>query len=105
LDRALISQSRPPWNSFSLRSREFKLISQLGTPVPDKFYWITKDPYEQKNVIGDFPILSRYYRLKLQDQIEQLKREGSRMPRPPKGSQIIDEDAREQLRALGYVDN
>lgn len=68
----------------------------------DELYDLQKDPGEQKNLLGDRPILAAFLRAQLMERRDGFRKaaEGRKIEQA-----VIDESARENLKALGYLDH
>ena len=85
---------------YGIRSDEFKYIYHAqGRRSEDEFFHLVSDPNERVNVIQEFPISSGYYRAELKKTLKQLERFRS----AAKQNAVIDQEAEEELKALGYA--
>jgi arylsulfatase A-like enzyme len=66
----------------------------------EEMYNLQADPLEKNNVVKLEPVRAGYYRSQLLGRISQIKKSG----RWKVEQAVIDESARENLKALGYVD-
>lgn len=102
-DRLLISHNSM-LSSVALRSRRLKFVINHGEEVSQELYRLDMDPQELHNVASEFPIASWTMHMVLQRQLDSLNLQGQRMRGGQERRAVIDEEMREQLHALGYVD-
>lgn len=102
-DRLLISHNSR-LSSVALRSRRLKFVINHGEPASQELYRLDRDPQELHNVASEFPIASWTMHMILQRKLDSLNLQGQRMRGGQDRRAVIDEEMREQLRALGYVD-
>jgi len=101
-DRMMVSETSSQ-DAYALRSREFKYIHYRSDAGKAEFYHLLSDPGEKRNVIGEYPALSSYYRSVLLNLLDENKVLASRLNAGPEATAVIDAETEEELRALGYV--
>lgn len=102
-DRLLISHNSM-LSSVALRSRRLKFVINHGDEAGQELYRLDTDPLELHNVTSEFPIASWAMHMILQRKLDSLNLQGQRMRGGQERRAVIDEEMREQLHALGYVD-
>jgi arylsulfatase A-like enzyme len=103
-ERFLFCRSEGADAAYALRSEQFKYIEYVNKSRPQEFYSLAKDPAEKKNLTNEYPILSGFYGVELQKTragIAGLSKEFQHLA--PKEI-VMDEQTKEELRALGYLD-
>jgi arylsulfatase A-like enzyme len=85
---------------YSRLDANYKYIADLIYNV-EELYDLSKDPGETKNLFAAHPVIARYYRSRMLGQI--LVSRGL-SGRNKTERAVIDEAARENLKALGYLD-
>ena len=102
-ERLLLAVCEGDRPAYALRSTNFKYIQYQKRRFPDEFYHLERDPQEKNNVMLQFPVLSGFYRVELQRKLDELRHLGSQMNQLPRPQLVLDEQTKEELRALGYV--
>ena len=87
---------------YSLRTHRYKYI--WSTNESEQLYDLKSDPGERENIVNEQQLLAGFLRTQMKsfvsDQEEKLRRHPIRRVEPPN----IDQDTKEKLKALGYVD-
>ncbi len=92
---------RARYRHYALRSSTMKYISEYDRKR-EELYDLSTDPSETQNLVETYPILSAYYRVELEKTLDKQRktRDSLRIQQP---KTVIDEETREHLKALGYV--
>ncbi len=97
--REIITQTTRE-RQYSRLDGNYKYIADLIYKV-EELYDVHKDPDEKHNLLESHPVIARYYRSRL---LGYILRNRELYGRGKSERAIIDEAARENLRALGYLD-
>ncbi|MEE9263731.1 MAG: sulfatase, partial [Vicinamibacteria bacterium] len=97
----------------SLRAKDMKYIAALAEPFGDEsagaeifreeLYDLSADPGEENDLLAQNPPMLASFRRELRAYINETRKLG-RFVRPGEGV-TLDDETREQLRSLGYLDN
>jgi arylsulfatase A-like enzyme len=90
-------------NAYALNTTEFRFIYYLkDRKKPGELYRQPSDLFETHNLSETYPILASYYRAALLREMERLGRSRPEISNTARKA-MIDEEIRQELRALGYV--
>lgn len=91
----VVKRSQEPGERYSLQNRDYKYL--WFSEGPDEFYRLMDDPYETQNLIDEDPLPAKArLRETLLDLVTVLRTEGE--------AEVVSDEVRESLKALGYVD-
>lgn len=90
-------------NAYALNTAEFRYVYYLkDRKRPGELYRHPSDPFETHDLSQTYPVLASYYRVELLREMDRLGR--SRPEFSDTGRKAtIDDETRQELRALGYV--
>ncbi|HEY4492283.1 MAG TPA: sulfatase-like hydrolase/transferase, partial [Acidobacteriota bacterium] len=101
--RLLLSVCAGNKPAYSLRSKEFKYIEYEDSKFPQELYHLETDPRETANVTNQFPVMAGFYRAELHRKLTDLRQLAAGIKGWKRPTLTLDEQTREELRALGYV--
>lgn len=99
-DREVVSQVIME-RQYALLDSEYKYMVDLSSRKQE-MYNLRTDPLEQKNLVDNEPVRAGYYQTRLFAMLAAKKNIGAFFAKTEQA--VIDEAARENLRALGYLD-